>query len=247
MSQRITSSVTVQNLRQIYLTLEIHSLKLDPVASVITPYSQTRPAWAHGNAPCLLIPNLEAPCHHLRGQRKGLRRWVEAKLQWSPLMKKSNGAAAANSLQSCPTLCDPIDCSPPGSSIPGILQARIVELVAISFSKQWRGWLKIPLICLWSYYSKSPFDFTWRQLSEKGFPGGSPGKESACNARVPRDTGSVPGSGICPGGGHGNPLQYSCLENPTDEGAWRAVVHKVSTSQMCLKWLSTIIREFISK
>ena len=44
-------------------------------------------------------------------------------------------AAAAKSLQSCPTLCDPIDDSPPGSPIPGILQARILEWVAISFSK----------------------------------------------------------------------------------------------------------------
>ena len=43
--------------------------------------------------------------------------------------------AAAKSLQSCPTLCDPIDGSPPGSSVPGILQARILEWVAISFSK----------------------------------------------------------------------------------------------------------------
>ena len=45
-------------------------------------------------------------------------------------------AAAAKSLQSCPTLCDPIDGSPPGSSIPGILQARTLEWVAISFSKE---------------------------------------------------------------------------------------------------------------
>ena len=45
----------------------------------------------------------------------------------------------------------------------------------------------------------------------KGFPGGSDGKESICNAR---DLGSVPGLGRCPGGRHGNPLQYSCLENP---------------------------------
>ena len=45
-------------------------------------------------------------------------------------------AAAAKSLQSCLTLCDPIDCSPPGSPIPGILQARTLEWVAISFSKQ---------------------------------------------------------------------------------------------------------------
>ena len=44
-------------------------------------------------------------------------------------------AAAAKSLQSCPTLCDPIDGSPPGSSIPGILQARTLEWVAISFTK----------------------------------------------------------------------------------------------------------------
>ena len=44
-----------------------------------------------------------------------------------------------------------------------------------------------------------------------GFPGGSAGKESACNAG---DLGSVPGLGRSPGGGHGNPLQYSCLENP---------------------------------
>ena len=46
----------------------------------------------------------------------------------------SDGAAAAKSLQSCPTLCDPIDRSPPGFPIPGILQARTVEWVAISFS-----------------------------------------------------------------------------------------------------------------
>ena len=43
-------------------------------------------------------------------------------------------AAAAKSLQSCPTLCDPMDCSPPGSSVPGILQARTLPWVAISFS-----------------------------------------------------------------------------------------------------------------
>ena len=48
------------------------------------------------------------------------------------------------------------------------------------------------------------------------FPGGSHGKESACNAG---DLGSVPGSGTCPGGGYGNSLQYSCLENPMDPGA----------------------------
>ena len=50
------------------------------------------------------------------------------------LKESSNNSAAAKSLQSCPTLCDPIDGSPPGSPIPGILQARTLEWVAISFS-----------------------------------------------------------------------------------------------------------------
>ena len=52
-------------------------------------------------------------------------------------------AAAAKSLQSCPTLCDPIDGSPPGSPVPGILQARILEWVAISFSNAWKWKVKV--------------------------------------------------------------------------------------------------------
>ena len=52
-------------------------------------------------------------------------------------------AAAAKSLQSCPTLCDPIDGSPPGSPIPGILQARILEWLAISFSNAWKWKVKV--------------------------------------------------------------------------------------------------------
>ena len=47
-----------------------------------------------------------------------------------------------------------------------------------------------------------------------------------------RDMGSIPGWGRSPGGGHGNPLQYFCLENPMDRGAWRATVHRVEKSQM---------------
>ena len=45
-----------------------------------------------------------------------------------------------------------------------------------------------------------------------------------------RDTGLIPGSGRSPGGGHGNPFQYSCLENPMDRGAWQAMVHRVAKS-----------------
>ena len=55
-------------------------------------------------------------------------------------------AAAAKSLQSCPTLCDPIDGSPPGSAVPGILQARTLEWVAISFSKAWKWKVKVKLL-----------------------------------------------------------------------------------------------------
>ena len=50
-------------------------------------------------------------------------------------------------------------------------------------------------------------------------------KNLPANARDTRDTGSTPGSGGFPGGGDGDPLQYSCLENPMDRGAWRATVH----------------------
>ena len=59
-------------------------------------------------------------------------------------------------------------------------------------------------------------------------PGGSDGKESACNAG---DLGSIPGLGRSPEEGNGNPLQYSCLENSMDRGAWRATVHGVAMSQ----------------
>ena len=55
-------------------------------------------------------------------------------------------AAAAESLQSCPTLCDPIDGSPSGSTIPGILQARTLEWVAISFSNEWKWKVKVKLL-----------------------------------------------------------------------------------------------------
>ena len=59
--------------------------------------------------------------------------WVRSLGQEDPLEKEMAAAAAAKSLQSCPTLCDPIDGSPPGSPVPGILQARTLESVAISF------------------------------------------------------------------------------------------------------------------
>ena len=103
----------------------------------------------------------------------------------------------AQSLQSCPTLCDPIDCSPRGSSVLGISQARRLECVTISFhrgSSQPRNQTRVS-------YTVGEF-FTTKPQANRGDI---------------RDKGSVPGSGRSPGGGHGNPLQYSCLENPRTE------------------------------
>ena len=62
----------------------------------------------------------------------------------------------------------------------------------------------------------------------EGFPGGSDDKESAHSVR---DLGSIPGSGRSRGEGNGNPLQYSCLENPMDRGAWWATVNGVAKNQ----------------
>ena len=95
--------------------------------------------------------------------------------------------------QLSPTLSDPMDYSPPGSSVHGIFQARVLEWVAISFS------------------------------SNEG------------------DLGSIPGSGIFPGEGNGNQLEYFCLENSMDRGAWWAVVHGVAKSRT---WLSDFTLTF---
>ena len=78
--------------------------------------------------------------------------------------------------------------------------------------------------------------YTWKCLLIVGFPGSSDGKESACNAG---DLCSIPGLGRSPGGGYGNPFQYSCLESSIDRGAWQATVNRVTNSQTQLKWLCT--------
>ena len=62
-------------------------------------------------------------------------------------------------------------------------------------------------------------------------------KKLPANAEDARDVGLIPGLGRSPGGGNGNPLQYSCLGNPVDRGAWRATVHGVAKSQTQLLWV----------
>ena len=86
---------------------------------------------------------------------------------------------------------------------------------------------------MWETWVRSLGQEDWRRKWQPtpvflGFPGGSEVKESAHNAG---DLGSIPGSGRSPGEGNSNPLQYSCLENPMDEGAWWATVHRVAKSQ----------------
>ena len=83
--------------------------------------------------------------------------------------------------------------------------------------------------------------FTIYYSIRKGFPGGSDGKESTCNAGDIRDAGLIPGSGRSLGGGHGNPQQYSCLGNPMDRGglqSWWATVQRVAKNRTQLKQLS---------
>ena len=63
-------------------------------------------------------------------------------------------------------------------------------------------------------------------------------KNPSANAGDLRDTGLIPGLGRSPGGGQGNPLQYSCLENPMDRGAWLARIHRVAKNETQLKGLS---------
>ena len=91
-------------------------------------------------------------------------------------------AAAAKSLQSCPTLCDPIDGSPPGSPIPGILQARTLEWVAISFSNAWKWKVKVKSLShVWllatpwtAAYQAPPSMGLSRQEYWSGVPSSSP-------------------------------------------------------------------------
>ena len=68
-----------------------------------------------------------------------------------------------------------------------------------------------------------------------GLPWWLSGEEFACNAEDTRSSGLIPGSGRSPGGGNGNPLQYSCLENPMNRGAWQVTVHGVAKSWTLLK------------
>ena len=97
-------------------------------------------SWMMDLVPWLWWRSLEALCYVLGGT------YLNRSMVRSPMNSAfipAAAAAAAKSLQSCPTLCDPIDGSPPGSPVPGIIQARTLEWVAISFSKAWKWKVKV--------------------------------------------------------------------------------------------------------
>ena len=79
-------------------------------------------------------------------------------------------------------------------------------------------------------YDVYMFIHTYTHIHTHGLPWWLSGKESACNSEATRDVGSIPRSERYPGEGNGHPLQYSCLENPMDRGAWWATVHGVAKS-----------------
>ena len=88
----------------------------------------------------------------------------------------------------------------------------------------------------WAHYFKITLIFAM------DVPDGSAGKETACNAG---DVGSIPGSGRSPGEGNGNPLQYCCLRNPMDRGAWRATLQGVPKSWMWLRCSSSVFLDWV--
>ena len=149
-----------------------------------------------------------------------------------------NGCVCAKLLQSRLTLCDPLECSPLGSSLHGILQARILEWVAISFSKG-SSWSRDQTQVSMCPSLASEFFTTSTTLNGGVASTGASlviqDKKSTRKAGDAGDLGWIPELGRSPGGGNGNPFQYFCWKNPVNRGAWWATVHVVTKSQT---WLS---------
>ena len=129
-------------------------------------------------------------------------------------------------------LCDPVDCSPPGSSVHGISQARILEWVVIPFSRGSNSGIKPT--------SPTSHLLHWQTGSLPQMPLGKPiqcslhtkkGDHLHLSTQDARDAGWIATLGKSPGEGNDNPLQYSCLENPMDVGAWCTTVQGVAKSQ----------------
>ena len=112
------------------------------------------------------------------GNDRGWDGWMASSTQWTWVWVNSGSwwwtgrpaaAAADKSLQSCPTLCDPIDGSPPGSFVPGILQARTLEWVAISFSNAWKWKVKVKSLRHVQMFT-TPWPAAYQAPPSMGFP-----------------------------------------------------------------------------
>ena len=131
--------------------------------------------------------------------------------------------------QSCLTLCGPMDCSLPGSSVHGIFQVRVLEWVAISFSRgsSWsKDWTRVSSIVDWHFTVWAPREVL--NVSQHNY-------KLLLKVHLPiqedaGEEGSIPGLERSPGRGNGNLFKYSCLENPMDRGAWQTTVHGVAES-----------------
>ena len=135
--------------------------------------------------------------------------------------------------QSFLTLPDPMDCRPPGSSVHGIFQARVLEWVAIAFSEtnsyssNEKGNIPSWDAMLMNHNYICTYSASQVALMVKNLPVGD-----RCGFHPWGDVGRSPG------GGYGNPLQDSCLENHMDRGTSRATVHRIAKSWIWLKQLS---------
>ena len=130
-----------------------------------------------------------------------------------------------------------MDYSPSCASVHGISQARILEWVAIPFSRgsSWpREGMQVSRIAGSFFTVWTTRVVIWCYVVS--FPGGSEGKESAHNVG---DLDLTPGLGRCPGGGHGNLLQYSCLENPHGQRSLAGCNRRGHKESDMTKWLST--------
>ena len=107
-------------------------------------------------------------CNILRGNIRKKYKFDFIKIKKSLLTRKWYAAAAAKSLQLCPTLCNPIDGSPPGAPVPGILQARTLEWVAISFSNAWKWKVKVKSLShIWLF--TTPWTAAYQAPPSMGF------------------------------------------------------------------------------
>ena len=115
-----------------------------------------------------------------KGRELITARWrLKSRYPTQSSLSPQAAAAAAKSLQSCPTLCDPIDSSPTGSPIPGILQARILEWVAISFSNAWKWKVKVELLSrVWLL--ETPWTAAYQASPPMGFSSKSTGVGCHC-------------------------------------------------------------------